>query len=121
MIGHFIAVGVGGAVGAMLRYGVSLASLRLSATDYPWGTLAVNVGGGLLMGLLVGMFASRGSTDMPWLLLGVGVLGGFTTFSAFSNEVVAMLERGAPGLAAGYILLSVTASIVALFIGKTLA
>ena len=120
MIGHFFLVGAGGAGGAMLRHGVGLASLRLMGPSFPWGTLIVNVVGGLLMGLLVGILAARGGSEPLRLLLGVGVLGGFTTFSAFSLDVVAMIERGAMLTAMGYILVSVLASVGALFLGKAL-
>lgn len=120
MIGHFLLVGAGGAVGAMLRHGVGVASLRLMGPGFPWGTLIVNIAGGLLMGLLVGILAERGGSEPLRLLLGVGVLGGFTTFSAFSLDVVAMLERGAALSAIGYITASVGVSVAALFIGKAL-
>jgi CrcB protein len=120
MIQHFLIVGIGGAAGAMLRHGVGMASLRLMGPSFPWATLIVNVGGGLLMGLLVGILAERGGSEPLRLLLGVGVLGGFTTFSAFSLDVVAMLERGAALTAIGYVTASVALSIAALFIGKTL-
>ncbi|MFM9827215.1 MAG: fluoride efflux transporter FluC, partial [Sphingomonas sp.] len=98
----------GGAVGAGLRYMVSRLMLGLVGGGYPWGTLTVNILGGLAMGLLIGTL-SRGPVPHPQaqLLLGVGVLGGFTTFSAFSLELVQMAERGALGVAAGYALLSV--------------
>ncbi|WP_300537567.1 fluoride efflux transporter CrcB [Sphingosinicella sp.] len=120
MIGHFFLVGAGGAVGAMLRHGVGLASLRLMGPSFPWGTLIVNVVGGLLMGLLVGLLAARGGSEPLRLLLGVGVLGGFTTFSAFSLDVVAMMERDAALTAIGYVTASVVVSVAALFIGKAL-
>nr|ART36142.1 B298 [uncultured bacterium] len=120
MIGHFLIVGVGGAVGAMLRHGVGLASLRLWGPHFPWGTLAVNILGGLLMGILVGVLAARGGSEQLRLLLGVGVLGGFTTFSAFSLDVVTMIGRGAMLTALGYILASVIASVGALYLGKAL-
>lgn len=107
----------GGAVGAGARYLVGRAALAAFGSGYPWGTLAVNLGGGLAMGLLAGMVA-RESLGEPWqLLLGVGVLGGFTTFSAFSLEMAAMVERGALAGALGYALLSVAGSLLALFAG----
>jgi CrcB protein len=121
MTQHFILVGVGGALGAMLRHGVGLASLRLSGPGYPWGTLAVNVGGGLLMGILVGVMVGRGGSETLRLLLGVGALGGFTTFSAFSLEVVNMIERGTHATALAYVVISVAASVGALYVGKALA
>ncbi len=108
---------VGGAVGSGARYLTGRAMTALLGAGYPFGTLAVNLVGGLLMGVLVGVLA-RNSAPEGWrLLIGVGVLGGFTTFSSFSLDVVTMAERGAPGLALGYILVSVIGSIAALFAG----
>ena len=109
---------VGGAFGAGARHLVGRATLGLFGPNYPWGTLGVNLIGGLLMGLLAGGLVKFGTSGEPWrLLLGVGVLGGFTTFSSFSLDVVTMIERGAPGLALGYVLVSVIGSIAALFAG----
>ena len=108
---------VGGAVGSGARYLTGRAMTALLGAGYPFGTLAVNLVGGLLMGVLVGVLARNASPEGWRLLLGVGVLGGFTTFSTFSLDVVTMIERGAPGLALGYILVSVIGSIAALFAG----
>ena len=108
---------VGGAVGSGARYLTGRAMLSLLGPDYPFGTLAVNLIGGLLMGVLVGVLARNTASETWRLLLGVGVLGGFTTFSAFSLDVVTMIERGAIGVAFGYVLVSVIGSIAALFAG----
>ncbi|MEG3168677.1 fluoride efflux transporter CrcB [Sphingomonas sp. LB3N6] len=108
---------VGGAVGSGARYLAGSATTALLGPDYPFGTLAVNIVGGLLMGVLVGVLARNDASEHWRLLLAVGVLGGFTTFSAFSLEVVTMIERGAFGVAFGYVLVSVIGSIAALFAG----
>ena len=108
---------VGGAVGSGARDLTGHAMTALLGAGYPFGTLAVNLVGGLLMGVLVGVLARNASPEGWRLLLGVGVLGGFTTFSTFSLDVVTMIERGALGLALGYILVSVIGSIAALFAG----
>ena len=108
---------VGGAVGSGARYLTGSAMTALLGPDYPFGTLAVNIVGGLLMGVLVGVLARNAASENWRLLLAVGVLGGFTTFSAFSLEVVTMIERGAFGVAFGYVLVSVIGSIAALFAG----
>ena len=108
---------VGGAVGSGARYLTGRAMLSLLGPDYPFGTLAVNLIGGLLMGVLVGVLARNTASETWRLLLGVGVLGGFTTFSAFSLDVVSMIERSAIGVAFGYVLVSVIGSIAALFAG----
>lgn len=117
---RFLIVAAGGALGATMRYGIS----RLfPGTTWPWGTLVVNLTGGLLMGLLTGWLAYRGGADQEQIRLfaAVGVLGGFTTFSAFSLEMVQMLERGRHGLAAAYCGISVVAATGALVIGLFLA
>ena len=108
---------VGGAVGSGARYLTGRAMLSLLGPDYPFSTLAVNLIGGLLMGVLVGVLARNTASETWRLLLGVGVLGGFTTFSAFSLDVVTMIERGAIGVAFGYVLVSVIGSVAALFAG----
>jgi CrcB protein len=116
-------VAAGGATGAVMRYLTGMASLRLLGPGWPWGTLSVNVVGGLAMGLLVTTLALRGGADQErWrVLLGVGVLGGFTTFSAFSLEVALMIERKEWPQAFGYSTLSVVLSVAALFAGLMLA
>jgi CrcB protein len=115
-------VALGGAIGASCRHLLGGLSLRVMGPGFPWGTLAANVLGGLLMGALVGWLALKGSQIEGGvanlrLFLGVGILGGFTTFSAFSLDAVLMIEKKAYGLAFGYISASVVLSILALFIG----
>lgn len=113
-------VALGGGVGAWLRYavGVTLGRMGAATAPFPWSTLAVNVAGSLLMGLLAGWLARHGSGGETWrLLLGVGVLGGFTTFSAFSLELALMIERGSLVSAALYVAVSVLAGVAALFAG----
>lgn len=113
MVNLFLVM-AGGAIGAGARY---LIGQSFANAPFPWGTLTVNLLGGLLMGLLAGAVARELAGDPARLLLGVGVLGGFTTFSAFSLELVTMIERGAWALALGYALASVIGSVAALFIG----
>ena len=116
-------VAVGGAAGAVARYGLGTQTLRLFGPGWPYGTFAANLLGGLLMGLLAGFLAFRGGADQERLrlLLGVGVLGGFTTFSAFSLETALMIERRAYGVAGAYAAASVLLSVAALFAGLILA
>jgi CrcB protein len=115
-------VAAGGALGAVARHLVGTQALRLLGGGWPYGTLAVNLLGGLAMGMLVTMLALRGGGDQErWrLLLGVGVLGGFTTFSAFSLEVALMIERRDWLTAFAYSTVSVVASVAALFAGMML-
>ncbi len=112
---------LGGALGSGARHLTGRATLAAFGPDFPAGTLSVNIVGGLLMGLLAGVLSRSGGNE-PWrLLLGVGVLGGFTTFSSFSLDVVTLVERGQPGIALGYLLLSVVGSIAALVAGLAVA
>ncbi|HEX5181966.1 MAG TPA: fluoride efflux transporter CrcB [Allosphingosinicella sp.] len=109
----FLLVMLGGAAGAGLRYEVGRLTLRHFGPGFPWGTLTVNLAGGLAMGLLVGALTGIGMTSRPaWLLLGVGLLGGFTTFSSFSFDMFAMIERGQAWLAIGYAFLSVLGALL---------
>lgn len=119
-------VALGGAIGASGRHLLGSVSMRIMGTGFPWGTFVVNVLGGLLMGILVGWLAQKGSqleggAQNLRLFLGGGILGGFTTFSAFSLDAILMIEKRAYGLAAGYISASVVLSLLALFIGLLIA
>lgn len=116
-----VLVMAGGALGAGLRHLVGRAALHAFGAGWPWGTLIVNLVGGLAMGI-VATTVARVASGEPWrLFLAVGVLGGFTTFSAFSLDALLMIERGAIVQMAGYVALSVIGSIAALALGATLA
>ena len=117
---RFLIVAAGGALGAVARYGVGR---LLPAGGWPWGTLAVNVVGGLVMGLLTGWLAFRdgAQSESIRLFAAVGVLGGFTIFSAFSLETALMIERRQFATAGGYVAASVVLSIAALFLGLMVA
>ena len=119
-MGNLLLVMAGGAVGAGGRHLFGRWTLSAFGPGYPYGTLGVNLIGGLLMGVLVGALLRVEAGEQARLLLGVGVLGGFTTFSAFSLDVAVMIERGALAGAAGYVTLSVAGSILALFAGLSI-
>lgn len=115
---NYLIVFLGAGVGGALRYGVNSAAARTMGADFPYGTLAVNVVGSLLMGMVVGFFALKGQASQEFrLFLTTGILGGFTTFSAFSLETVLLWERGRAEAAIGYALVSVLASVLALALG----
>ncbi len=116
-----IAIAAGGGIGATARYLVSAWLGHSLGTEFPWGTLAVNVTGGFVMGVLVEIMAFAWSPSIVMrAFLTTGILGGFTTFSAFSLEFAVLAERGAVGAAAAYVLASVAGSIAALFAGLRL-
>lgn len=116
-------VAVGGAAGSVARYLVGAAALRWIGPGWPWGTLAVNLVGGFLMGVVTGWLALKAGGQQETLraLLAVGVLGGFTTFSAFSLETALMIEKRAYGQAFSYTAASVALALAALFAGLFLA
>ncbi len=117
----WIIVFLGAGIGGALRHGVNVTSLRAFGAGFPIGTLAVNVGGSLVMGMVAGWFAQRaGASQDMRLFLATGVLGGFTTFSAFSLDAVLLWERGRSAAAAGYVVASVVLSIAALVLGLVL-
>ena len=120
---NWLLVILGGGLGAAARYGVGIWATRVFGHAWPVGTLAVNVIGGALMGLLVGFLAHRGGEEHEALrlLLGVGLLGGFTTFSAFSLETVLMIQQRDWGQAVAYVTASVGLSIAALMAGVLVA
>jgi CrcB protein len=114
----YLIVFLGAGIGGALRHGVNAGSARLWGYGFPFGTLIVNVAGSFLMGLLAGYCAFRpGIGQHARLFLTTGILGGFTTFSAFSLDTALLVERHAYGLAAGYAVGSVVASVSALFFG----
>lgn len=116
-------VAAGGALGAVLRYQTGRTLTRMlgpqTMTAFPWATLAVNVAGSLAMGMLAGWLARHsGPAAESWrLFAGVGLLGGFTTFSAFSLEMMLLIERGQAATALTYALVSLLAGLAGLYLG----
>ena len=114
---------LGGGLGSSMRYGVNLATVAWFGPHYPWGTLTVNVVGSAIMGAFAGWILAREpgtGSDAVRLFFMTGVLGGFTTFSAFSLDVVVLWQRGAAATAAGYVIASVAVSLLALLVGMAL-
>ncbi|MCF6743360.1 fluoride efflux transporter CrcB [Blastococcus sp. KM273128] len=113
----YLLAALGGALGALARWGLAEA-IPHSPTGLPWATLAVNLTGCLVLGVLTAVLVARAPFS-PWArpFLGVGVLGGFTTYSTFAVEVVQLADAGAAGTAAGYVLVSVLGGIAAAAVG----
>lgn len=117
-----MAVAVGGALGSVLRYGLSNWVHSFVGRGFPYGTLAVNVLGCLAMGILFVLFVERSSENTLWRTgLVIGLLGGFTTFSAFSIETFSLLEQGAMAKAIGYVAASLMLCLGATWLGVLLA
>ena len=117
----YLVVLIGAGLGGVLRHGVNVL-VPCWGVALPYGTLFINVAGSLLAGCVVGYLASRDESEpLLKLFLITGVLGGFTTFSAFSLDVVLLFERGNPGEAAIYIACSLVGSLAAALLGLWLA
>ncbi|MCC6206332.1 MAG: fluoride efflux transporter CrcB [Hyphomicrobiales bacterium] len=114
----FLLVFVGSGIGGMARHGVGLLALRWFGTGFPIGTLAINIVGSLLMGVVAEYWALKSGLPQPArLFLTTGILGGFTTFSAFSLETAVLWERGRPVSSVAYVAASLVLSVGALFAG----
>jgi CrcB protein len=99
----FLAVGIGGAIGSMLRYGVSVWMVDKTGPGFPWHTALINVVGSFLIGVVaVYTQSSIGFSPLIRAFAMVGILGGFTTFSTFSYDTLTLLSDGANGLALAY-------------------
>lgn len=109
---------LGGGIGATARYGLQGVVYRVAGAAFPYGTLAVNVLGSLLIGFLMAFFEERFIVNPSLrLFLTIGILGGFTTFSSFSYETIAMLRDGSYLAALGNITLSVLLCLGATWLG----
>ncbi len=115
-------VALGGALGSVGRYGVNLAADRVVARGLPWATFTVNVLGSLLIGIVAATIMRKvPDPENLRLFIATGVLGGFTTFSAFSLDVLRLVQGGGNGIAAAYVLVTVLLSIAAVFVGFWIA
>ena len=115
---QILAIALGGAFGALLRFWASTGIYAVLGRAFPYGTLVVNVAGSLLMGFLYVLLVERLALSVEWrAALLIGVLGAFTTFSTFSMETFALFEDGERLKALMNILLSVTLCLVAVWLG----
>lgn len=118
MLINFLLVAAGGALGSMLRYGASLA---IGKHIFPWATLAVNITGCFIIGILYALFSRYAVTEKQWLLLAAGVCGGFTTFSAFGAESLRFIQQQQYGHLLLYAGVSIVAGLAATAAGYGLA
>ena len=116
-----LAIGLGGALGAVSRHFLAAWIARITGHGFPWGIMVVNILGSFIMGLLI-TYLSHHFNTTPELraFIVVGLLGGFTTFSTFSLETVLLIERGQMAEAAGYVTGSVVLAVSGLFAGMWL-
>lgn len=118
---NILLVATGGAIGSVFRYLVGVWVLRQFGANFPWGTLTVNVIGSFAIGFLAELIVRRfdASPEMRLFLI-TGILGGFTTFSAFSLDVMSLFERGVAIAGMTYLVASVAISLGAVFAGLAL-
>lgn len=121
MTNPYLLVFIGGGLGSVLRFATYHAARLWLPPNFPWGTLAVNVLGGVAAGAVAGWILSRsiGGADSTSLFLMTGLLGGFTTFSAFSLDAVLLWQRGENGAAIAYVAASVLLAIGGVLAGMS--
>lgn len=118
MLTELLLAGLGGFLGSVCRYWMSTATYRILGQDFPYGTLAVNVVGSLFIGFLMAFFEERFLVNPNMrIFLTVGILGGFTTFSSFSYETVALLREGSYWMGSANVLASVVTCLGCTWIG----
>ena len=111
----FFMIGIGGGIGAIFRYLISIVPLKVS---FPVQTFVTNVLGAILIGVVVEVVAGKQVSQNWSLFWRVGICGGFTTFSTFSLETYNLIEKGNTGIALGYAILSVVLSVIGVFVGR---
>lgn len=119
---QWLAVAIGGAVGASLRYGANLLAQRHWPSSFPWATFVVNATGCFAIGLLAVLADERGAFGpVPRLFLIVGVLGGYTTFSSYGYETLSLVGTGHPGWAVANAAGQVVLGLLAVWAGMAAA
>lgn len=118
MIKSLLIVGIGSFFGGALRYAISILMKNICGQGFPWGTLAVNLLGCFIFGVVFALFNKYHSLSSPWcLLLTTGICGGFTTFSTFANESIQMLQNGNLVSFFSYVAISVITGISLIALG----
>ncbi len=121
MVPNYLAIAVGGAIGACFRYLLSEWMLLLCGRSFPFGTLLVNILGAFAIGVLYGLLVSEQIAPTPWrIFIGIGVLGAFTTFSTFSLDTLLLLQQGEVIKASANVLLNVCLCITLTWCGLKL-
>src|SRR5579875_3522911 len=122
-LSSLLAVGVGGAIGSMLRYALSVLITERVGAGFPWATLAINVTGSFILALIAEFASARVIVVQPAvrLMLTVGFVGGYTTFSTFTYELLTAIGERAVGTAAAYLLASVAGGLLAAYLGVIVA
>lgn len=114
-------IALGGALGTLARFGVNLAIIGRTGELFPWGTLVINITGSFVIGLFAALTGPGGrvaaSPDLRLFVL-VGVCGGFTTFSSFSLQTLALFDAGEPLRAGANVVASVVLCLVAVWLGS---
>lgn len=118
---NWLCVVAGAMIGAPLRFLTDRAVQARHGTDFPWGTLVVNVAGSLVLGVLTGATVAGAASSHALLFLGTGLCGALTTYSTFSYETLRLSEGGARFYAAVNAVVSVVAALGAVYVGVALA
>ncbi|MGH7071365.1 MAG: fluoride efflux transporter CrcB [Acetobacteraceae bacterium] len=120
----YLWVALGGALGSMARYGISVGMLRLTGPRFPWGTLLINIGGSFVIGFFGVLSSATGRLPAPEeirVFVLVGICGGFTTFSSFSQQTFHLFRGGETLLGCLYIVGSVVLCLIGVSLGVMLA
>lgn len=121
MFQQYLLVGLGGALGSMLRYGISVLLPPKDSASFPYNTFVVNIAGCFIFGLLIGYFQKIDlNSNNVRLIFTTGFCGGFTTFSAFSGETLTLLQNQQFTTAAVYVLASLILGLAILYLGTLL-
>ena len=118
MWSNYLAIALGGALGACLRFGLTELAGHLLGRAFPFGTLLVNILGSFAIGLLYGLILTEQLAPRPWrIFIGIGILGALTTFSTFSMDTVLLLQQGAVAKAAANILANLVLCLTLTWLG----
>jgi CrcB protein len=127
LLTQYLIIGLGGALGSMLRFGVGGlidAGAQKGGSIFPWGTIIVNITGCFIIGFIATISATEGRIFLSTLtrqFIMIGILGGYTTFSSFSLQTLALAQDGQWWGAAANVLLSVVLCLVGVWLGAALA